>query len=78
MGAVLPFTFTTDHYLYGVAFRRLGLPDGTAFALDLALRYVPTFACDYFITVDTQRARGYELEARGAGTLNMIRRAAPV
>jgi energy-coupling factor transport system permease protein len=78
MTAILPFTFTTDPYLYGVAFRRLGLPDGTAFALDLALRYVPTFARDYFITVDAQRARGYELEARAAGTINMIRRAAPL
>lgn len=78
MTAILPFTFTTDPYLYGVAFRRLGLPDGTAFALDLALRYVPTFARDYFITVDAQRARGYELEAKAAGTINMIRRAAPL
>jgi energy-coupling factor transport system permease protein len=78
MAAVLPFTFTTDPYLYGVAFRRLGLPDGTAFALDLALRYVPTFARDFFVTVDAQRARGYELEAKGAGLFNMIRRAAPL
>ena len=78
MAMVLPFTFTTDPYLYGVAFRRLGLSDGVAFALDLSLRYVPTIARDFFITVDAQRARGYELEAKGAGVVNMIRRAAPL
>jgi energy-coupling factor transport system permease protein len=78
MAAILPFTFTTDPYLYGVAFRRMGLPDGAAFALDLSLRYVPTVARDFFTTVDAQRARGYELERRGAGVINMIRRAAPL
>jgi energy-coupling factor transport system permease protein len=78
MGAILPFTFTTSPYLYGVAFRRFGLPDGVAFALDLSLRYVPTIARDFFTTVDAQRARGYELEARAGGVLNMIRRAAPL
>ena len=78
MAYVLPFTFTTNPHLYGVAFRRLGLPDGISFALDLSLRYVPTIARDYFVTVDAQRARGYELEAKGAGILNMIRRAAPL
>ena len=78
MAGILPFTFTTDPYLYGVAFRRLGLPDGVAYALDLSLRYVPTVARDFFITMDAQRARGYELERRGAGVINMIRRAAPL
>jgi energy-coupling factor transport system permease protein len=78
VAAILPFTFTTDPYLYGVAFRRLGLPDGVAYALDLSLRYVPTIARDFFITMDAQRARGYELERRAAGIANMIRRAAPL
>ena len=78
MATILPFTFTTDPYLYGVAFRRLGLPDGVAFALDLSLRYVPTIARDFFTTVDAQRARGYELERKGAGLVNMVRRAAPL
>jgi len=78
MAAILPFTFTTSPYLYGVAFRKFGLSDGVAFALDLSLRYVPTIARDFFITVDAQRARGYEMEARAGGVLNMIRRAAPL
>ncbi len=78
MAMILPFTFTTDPFMYGVAFRRMGLSDGVAFALDLSLRYVPSIARDFFITVDAQRARGYELEAKGAGLLNMIRRSAPL
>ncbi|MBI3362927.1 MAG: energy-coupling factor transporter transmembrane protein EcfT [Chloroflexi bacterium] len=78
MAMILPFTFTTDPYFYGVTFRRLGLSDSVAFALDLSMRYVPTIARDYFIPVDAQRARGYELERRVAGLFNMIRRAAPL
>src|ERR1051325_10402637 len=78
MATILPFTFTTDPYMYGVAFRRMGLSDGVAFALDLSLRYVPSIARDFFITVDAQRARGYELEAKGAGLVNMVRRSAPL
>jgi len=78
MAMILPFTFTTDPYMYGVAFRRMGLSDGVAFALDLSLRYVPTIARDFFITVDAQRARGYELEVKGGGLFNMISRSAPL
>jgi energy-coupling factor transport system permease protein len=78
MSMILPFMYTTDPGQYGVAFRRLGLPDSVSFALDLSLRYVPTIARDFFLTVDAQRARGYELERKGVGLLNMIRRAAPL
>jgi energy-coupling factor transport system permease protein len=78
MAMILPFTFTTDPYEYGVAFRRLGASDGVAFALELSLRYVPTIARDFFITIDAQRARGYELEAKAGGLINMIRRSAPL
>ena len=78
MATILPFIFTTDPHLYGVLFRKLGLPDKLAFALDLSMRYVPTIARDYFITVDVQRARGYELERRGLGLINLIRRSTPL
>ena len=78
MATILPFTFTTSPYMYGVAFRRMGLSDSVAFALDLSLRYVPTIARDFFITVDAQRARGYELEVKAGGVINMIRRSAPL
>ncbi len=48
----------------GVAFRQLGLPDRFAYTLDLTARFVPTLARDFRNTIDAQKARGYELEAR--------------
>src|SRR5215212_11049825 len=62
---------------YGVTFRRLGLPDNVACALDLAVRFVPSLAGDFTTTLDAQRARGYELE-RGGGLLKAIRNLAPL
>ena len=62
---------------YGVAFRRLGLPDNIAFAIDLAVRFVPSLAGDFSTTLDAQRARGYELE-RAGGVFKAIRNMAPL
>jgi energy-coupling factor transport system permease protein len=62
---------------YGVTFRRLGLPDNVAMALDLAVRFVPGLASDFSTTLDAQRARGYELE-RAGGLLKAIRNLAPL
>jgi len=62
---------------YGVTFRRLGLPDNVACALDLAVRFVPSLAGDFTTTLDAQRARGYELE-RAGGLLKAIRNLAPL
>ena len=73
---LIPFTF--DPALYGVAFHQLGLPDKLAFALDLTLRFVPTLSRDFGQTIDAQRARGYELEAREGGLTGRIRRLAPL
>lgn len=77
--ALLPIVllFTIHPATYGVAFRRLGLPDTIAFALDLAVRFVPSLAHDFTITLDAQRARGYELE-RAGGLFRMIRNLAPL
>jgi energy-coupling factor transport system permease protein len=60
-----------------VTFRRLGLPDNVACALDLAVRFVPSLASDFTTTLDAQRARGYELE-RAGGLLKAIRNLAPL
>ncbi|MGB7537399.1 MAG: energy-coupling factor transporter transmembrane component T [Anaerolineales bacterium] len=73
---VIPFTI--DPREYGVTFHRLGLPDKFAYAVDLSLRFVPTFARDFAITYDAQRARGYELERARGGILSQIRRLAPL
>ncbi|MGD0174789.1 MAG: energy-coupling factor transporter transmembrane component T, partial [Anaerolineales bacterium] len=73
---VIPYTI--DPRAYGVTFHRLGLPDKFAYAIDLSLRFVPTFARDFAITYDAQRARGFELERGRGGLLAQIRRLAPL
>ncbi|MFN3763875.1 MAG: energy-coupling factor transporter transmembrane component T family protein, partial [Anaerolineae bacterium] len=66
------FTFNPNHY--GVTFRRLGLPDKVAFSTDLAFRFVPTLARDFSLTLDAQRARGYEVEKLSGGLIAQIRK----
>jgi energy-coupling factor transport system permease protein len=67
-----------DPSLYGITFRGLGLPDKFAYAMDLAFRFVPTLGRDFSITMDAQRARGYEVEKLSGGILAQIRRLAPL
>ncbi len=73
---VIPFTM--DPRIYGVTFRGIGLPDKLAFTMDLAFRFIPTLARDYQVTVDAQRARGFELEKTEGGLFAQIRRVAPL
>lgn len=75
LAMVLPFTIHPA--AYGIAFRRMGLPDNIAFALDLAIRFIPSLGNDFMTTLDAQRARGYELE-RAGGVLQAIRNTAPL
>lgn len=70
------FIFNPNHY--GVTFRRLGLPDKVAFSMDLAFRFVPTLARDFNLTLDAQRARGYEVEKLEGGLFAQIRKTAPL
>jgi energy-coupling factor transport system permease protein len=70
--------FTLDPALYGVTFRRLGLPDKVAFAIDLTMRFVPSLSRDFTLTIDAQRARGYELESHAGGLVERMRRLAPL
>jgi energy-coupling factor transport system permease protein len=65
MAITIPYT--VDPSLYGVTFRKLGLPDKFAYAMDLAFRFVPTLGRDFSITLDAQRARGYEVEKLSGG-----------
>lgn len=76
MAVTLPYTI--DPSLYGVTFRGLGLPDKFAYAMDLAFRFVPTLGRDFSITLDSQRARGYEVEKLSGGIVAQIRRLAPL
>jgi energy-coupling factor transport system permease protein len=74
----LPLTFTIPPTRFGVAFRGLGLNDQIAFAIDLAIRLVPTYAENFRSTIDAQRARGFELDKFKGGMLGRVRRLAPL
>lgn len=76
MTILIPYTLNPA--LYGVTFRRLGLPDKIAYAMDLTMRFVPTFARDFATTMDAQRARGYELEKIRGGLIEQVRRLGPL
>jgi energy-coupling factor transport system permease protein len=71
---IIPFTM--DPRVYGVTFARLG--QKVAFALDLAFRFIPTLARDFSVTLDAQRARGYEVEKVEGGLIAQIRKVAPL
>ncbi len=73
---IIPWSM--DPRLYGVTFRRLGFPDRFAFSMDLAFRYVPTLARDFAVTIDAQKARGYEIERVEGGLITQVRRFAPL
>jgi len=74
----IPIPYTMDPSIYGVTFRRMGLPDKASFTMDLAFRFIPTLGRDFMITVDAQRARGYELESTKGGVVSRLRRLAPL
>src|SRR5512139_659862 len=73
---VIPFTM--DPRQYGATFRGMGVPDRLAYSLDLAFRFVPTLSRDFQITLDAQRARGYEVEKLEGGLISQIRKMAPL
>jgi energy-coupling factor transport system permease protein len=74
----IPFPYTLDPNMYGTAFKRMGASDKVSFTMDLAFRFLPTFARDFTITVDAQRARGYEIEKLKGGLVARIQRLAPL
>jgi energy-coupling factor transport system permease protein len=73
---LIPYSLNPAHY--GVAFRRLGLPDKIAYAMDLTMRFIPTFGRDFQLTLDAQKARGYELEKLQGGLIEQVRKLAPL
>lgn len=74
----IPITFTIPPTRFGVAFRGLGLNDRIAFAVDLAIRLVPTYAADFRTTIDAQRARGFEIDKLKGGLFERVRKLAPL
>lgn len=76
MTILIPYSL--DPSLYGVTFRGLGFSDKIAYAMDLTMRFIPTFGRDFTQTMDAQRARGYELEKISGGLFAQIRKLAPL
>jgi energy-coupling factor transport system permease protein len=76
MFLVLPFTM--DPRLYGSTFSGMGLPARLAYSFDLAFRFIPTLARDFNITMDAQKARGYEVEKITGGLFSQVRKVAPL
>jgi len=74
----LAIPYTMDPRLYGVTFRKMGIPDKLAYSMELAFRYVPTLGRDFSTTYDAQRARGYELEMVNSNIFKLIVRVAPL
>lgn len=76
MTVLIPYSLNPSHY--GITFRGLGLPDKIAYAMDLTMRFIPTFGRDFQLTMDAQRARGYELEKISGGIFEQVRKLGPI
>jgi len=76
MTILIPYSLNPAQY--GIIFRGLGLPDKIAYAMDLTMRFIPTFGRDFQLTLDAQRARGYEIENLRGGLINQVRKMAPL
>jgi energy-coupling factor transport system permease protein len=73
-----PVAFAVAPNDFGIAFRRLGVPEKFAFGIDLTFRFLPSLAADFQTTVDAQRIRGYDWSSGARGFLGKVRRSGPV
>jgi len=76
MTILIPYSLNPAHY--GITFRGLGLPDKIAYAMELTMRFIPTLGRDFQLTLDAQRARGYEIEKLRGGPIAQVRKLAPL
>jgi len=76
MTILIPYSLNPA--VYGITFKGLGLPDNIAYAMDLTMRFIPTFGRDFQLTMDAQRARGYELEKISGGLIQQVRKLGPL
>jgi energy-coupling factor transport system permease protein len=76
MTILIPYSLNPA--FYGITFKGLGFPDKIAYAMDLTMRFIPTFGRDFQLTMDAQRARGYELEKISGGLIEQVRKLAPL
>ena len=76
MTILIPYSLNPA--LYGITFKGLGLPDKIAYAMDLTMRFIPTYGRDFQLTMDAQRARGYELDKLSGGLIAQVRKLGPI
>ncbi len=76
MTILIPYSLNPA--LYGITFKGIGLPYKFAYAMDLTMRFIPTFGRDFQLTMDAQRARGYELEKISGGIIQQVRKLGPI
>jgi energy-coupling factor transport system permease protein len=76
MTILIPYSLNPA--LYGITFKGLGMPDKFAYAMDLTMRFIPTFGRDFQLTMDAQRARGYEIEKLSGGLIQQVRKLGPI
>lgn len=76
MTILIPYSLNPAHY--GITFRGLGLPDKIAYGMDLTMRFIPTFGRDFTLTMDAQKARGFEIEKLSGGLFAQVRKLAPL
>jgi energy-coupling factor transport system permease protein len=73
-----PIAYAMAPDAFGIAFRRLGVPDKFAFAIDLTFRFLPSLAADMQTTVDAQRVRGHDWQEAKGGPVARLRNTMPV
>jgi len=76
MTILIPYSLNPA--LYGITFKGIGLSDKFAYAMDLTMRFIPTFGRDFQLTMDAQRARGYELDKISGGIIQHVRKLGPI
>ena len=76
MTVLIPYSL--DPSKYGITFKGLGLPDKFAYAMDLTMRFIPTFSRDFQLTMDAQKAWGHELERISGGLIAQVKKLGPI
>ena len=76
--AFIMIPYTMDSRAYGATFSKLGLPDRLAYTMELSFRFIPTLARNLQVTMDAQKARGFELDVKKGGIFGKIKGVAPL